>query len=220
MALQFAPKPLPDDVTKTVPHALRGFSSFNAAPEDLQEMLRESAEGRGHAWRVFTLGVADVLEGGKGLDGAHPGGWRIAARSGEDVIAGDIYTGNTARVQSNIVEAGPPRLACIRRGEEVLKMFNTIQLLPELSRSIDIPEQSFYLHLLLLPGLVTDSLWLQPQGPTEKVSYVVPFNTLMKKFDEERVSTSTRFIQIVRPIAEHWRRYREQQTYRPFERDH
>jgi hypothetical protein len=214
MPPKFDSTPLPDDVKEIAPEGLLNFSSFNSAPANLRKMLRESAEGRGQAWQVFTLCPADVI--GKGLEGAQPGGWRIAARSGEEVIAADIYTGNTVRRgHSNTIEAGPPQLACIRRGEEILKMLNTIQQLSQPPLSNKIPKQPFYLHLLLLPGLVTDALWLQPKEPDGNVSYVVPFNTLIKTFDQERVCTGTRFFQIVRPIAEHWRRYREQEGRSP-----
>jgi hypothetical protein len=173
-------------------------------------MLRASAEGSGFWWQVSTLGLPDLLEGGKGIDGAHAGGWRIAARSGTEVIAGDIYMRDAARQEpANALEADPPRLACIRRGSELSDMFNKIQELPQLMSSNKIPDQLFSLDLLLLPGLATDSLWLRPKDLTEKVSYVVPFHTLIKQFNGERVYTGTDFIQVLRPTAEHWKTYTE-----------
>jgi hypothetical protein len=107
------------------------------------------------------------------------------------------------------LDADPPSLACIRRGNEILKMFNKIQELPTLTSSNNIPDQLFFLDLLLLPGLVTEALWLRPQDLARKVSYVVPFNTLIEQFDGARVYTGKDFIQVVRPIAERWKRYRD-----------
>ncbi len=210
MVIHFDQKPLPDDIKKTVPQTLPRFSSFNTASADLRQMLQSSAQGSGQWWQVSTLGLPDVLEDGKGMDGAHAGGWRIAARSGDEVIAGDIYMRDAARLgPPNALEAAPPRLACIRRGDDILKMFNKIQELPNLTSSNNIPDLPFFLDLLLLPGLVTEALWLQPQGLGQKVSYVVPFNTLIKQFDGNRVYTGIDFIQVVRPVAEHWKKYRE-----------
>jgi hypothetical protein len=214
VTLKFDLRPVPDDIRETVPDALLNFSSFNSASADLRRMLLESAQGKGKAWQVFTLGLPDLLEDGKGLDGVQLGGWRIAARSGDEVISADIYTGNTVRgVDSDIVKAGPPQLACIRRGEEILKMLNSIQQLSEPPFSDDIPAGPFDIHLLLLPGLVTEALWLKPQASSEKVSYVVPFNTLIKEFEAEKVCTNARFIEIVRPIAKQWKEYGEQEAY-------
>jgi hypothetical protein len=216
MILPFDPKPLPDDIKKTVPQALLRFSSFNTAPAALRQMLQASAQGSGQWWKVSTLGLPDVLEGGKGIDGARAGGWRIAARSGEEVIAADIYMRDPVRQEPEAtLEADPPKLACIRRGGEILNMFNKIQELPKLTSSNNIPEQPFFLDLLLLPGLVTEALWLRPKDPTQKVSYVVPFNTLIKQIDREKVYSGTDFIQVVRPTAEHWHRYREHPPSEP-----
>ena len=213
MVSQFDPKPLPDVIKSTVPQALPRFSSFNSAPADLRQMLEASAQGSGQWWQVSTLGLPDVLGDGKGMDGARAGGWRIAARSAGGVIAGDVYMRDATRLgPPNTLKADPPKLACIRRGVEILKMFNKIQELPKLTSSNDIPEQPYFLDLLLLPGLVTDSLWLRPQDLTQKVSYVVPFNTLIKELDGERVYSGTDFIQVVRPLAEHWKKYRERGT--------
>lgn len=208
MVIHSDQRPLPDDIKKTVPQALPRFSSFNSASADLRQMLQASAQGSGQWWQVSTLGLPDVLEDGKGINGAHAGGWRIAARSGDQVIAGDIYMRDAARLgPPNALEADPPRLACIRRGGEILNMFNKIQELPTLTSSNNVPEQPFFLDLLLLPGLVTEALWLRPKGLT--VSYVVPFNTLIKQFNGERVYTGIDFIQVVRPVAEHWKKYSE-----------
>ena len=93
-----------------------------------------------------------------------------------------------------------------------MKMLNTIQQLSKPPLSDAIPAQPYNTHLLFLPGLVTDALWLVPQDPAQKVSYVVPFNTLIKTFETERICTGTRFIEIVRPLAEHWKRYRKRRS--------
>jgi hypothetical protein len=108
MVSQFDPKPLPDDIKKTVPQALLRFSSFNTAPADLRQMLQASAQGSGQWWQVSTLGLPDVLEDGKGMDGARAGGWRIAARSGEEVIAGDIYMRDPVRQEPAATPRGRP----------------------------------------------------------------------------------------------------------------
>jgi len=214
-AAKFDVKSLPADAmeaaTETVAEALLNFSTFNSASADLRRMLPESAQAGGQALPVFTLKLADILDGGRGLEGAHPGGWRIAARSGDAVIAADIYAGSTGRsVYSNDLQAGVIRLACVRTGAEILKMLNKIQQLSQPPLPNGIPEQPYYTRLLFLPGMVTDAVWLVPQDPAQKVSYIAPFNTLIKTFDTETVCDSARFIEIVRPLAEYWKQYGEQ----------
>ncbi len=215
MVHHFDPKPLPDDVMAITPDALSRFRSFTSADAHMQQMLQDSAQGRGQAWQVFTLGLADVLDGGGGVDDAYPGGWRIAARSGDNVLAGDVYVRHTKQVNPTtgknlFFPEGSPKLACIRPGEEMLKMLDTIQGLdnqPILCRDVPIPTQPYYLHLLLLPGLVTDALWLQPQNLAPNASYVIPFNTLITELDERKVYAGEDFIQIVRPVADKWKEY-------------
>gem|GEM_PF-2474177 len=205
-----------NEITKTCPDALHNFSSFNSAPADLQRILLNSAQDRSQARQVFTLGLADLLEGGKGLEDAHFGGWRLAARSGDEVIAADMYARETERGNRYPNDAAdPPTLACVRRGGEILQMLNAIQQLSEPPLSDHLPTQPYDIHLLLLPGLVTDALWLQPKDSNEKVSYVIPFNTLIETFNTERVCTDVRFLEIVRPIAEHWKKYIERGAYAP-----
>jgi hypothetical protein len=209
MVLDLTKNKLPPEEQKALLEGVSYFRSFQSTDPVMQQMLRDASGGEGQAWQVFTLGVPDVLEGGKGLGGVKLGGWRIAVRSGENVIAGDIYTGATVeRRYPYSLKAGTPRLACIRSGEEISEMLNRMGDLSKRSLYPDIPDQPFQLQILLLPGLVTEALWLQPPSPPGGISYLVPFNTRVRNLDAGKAYPEDLFLKTMRPVAEIWDKYR------------
>jgi hypothetical protein len=198
--------------------ALQGlpyFESFNDAETPMQVKLHEAVQGKGQAWQVFTMTLPDFLPGGKGFKAAIPGGWRVATGSGTQVIAGDLYTGNTvARQYPYALPEGAPRLACIRAGDEISKLLSAMQQLTQPPLLTDLPSLLFNLHVLLLPGLVTEALWLQPWNPGAGSSYVVPFHTLIKTLETGKAYTEERFLQILQPVARKWDNFRKQEASR------
>jgi hypothetical protein len=214
MPAQFVQKQFTPDLVSAVEEGVRWFSSFVAAGADLQNALMDAARGQGRVWHVLTLRLADVLEGGRGLIGARMGGWRASGRAGTGVIAGDLYTVNTVeRSLPYPVAAGAPRLACIRKGDEISKMLSTIDKLAVAPLVDQIPPQMYNLDLLLLPGLVTEVLWLQPQQ-AGAADWVVPYNTLITGLQEGQLYSEDQFLQAVRPVARRWVAYRKQEASR------
>jgi len=199
MGQGFASIPLGPDIVTALQ---RGLPHFKSA-EGLEQVLLDAAKLEGNSWQVFTLTLPDVLERGFRAITVSAG-WRIAARSGNQVIAADIYTGDTLqRVHPFPLEAGAPRLACIRRNEEISKMLDTIQQLSN-------PPAPSYIHILLLPGLVTDALWIKPQDPSAGEGTVVPFNTMVEGLRERNYYDQTSFLQRVQPLARKFERFRRE----------
>ena len=56
-------------------------------------------------------------------------------------------------------------------------------------------------HILLLPGLVTDALWIKPQNPSSGAASVVPFNTLIEGLKEKTAYSEPDFLEKVQPLA-------------------
>jgi hypothetical protein len=215
MAFEYAKYKLPPDVMQAAMDGLQFFDPYASSDSASQRELRAAIEGEGQVWQVFILTLPEVLKGGSGLKGASAGGWRIAAGSAPEVMAGDVYTGNTVqRRYPYPLAAGTPRLACIRKGEEISKMLSAIQLLTQPPLVAKLPSQPFDLHLLLLPGLVTEALWLQPQDPAAGTSYVVPFNTLITNLEAGTAYSEDQFIQLLQPVAQKWVNFRKQETSR------
>ncbi len=215
MPTKFLIEKLSQENLEALEQGLGFFHTFTSADQALQDALLAAASGEGNVWQVFTLLLPDVLIGGSGLEGADRGGWRVAARSGSHVIAADIYTGNTvARTRPYPLAAGTPRLACIRKGEEISNLLTSIQRLTDPPLVDEIPAQTFSLQLLLLPGLVTDSLWLRPQNSAAGPSYIVPYKTLIKGLGARELYTEDQFLQIVRPVAQKWVAFKKQEESR------
>jgi hypothetical protein len=92
-------------------------------------------------------------------------------------------------------------------------MLTVIESLTVPPLSNQIPAQPFSLCLLLLPGLVTDSLWLQPQNPGMP-SYIVPYNTLIHGLEAGKLYTEDQFLQILQRAARKWVAFRKREASR------
>lgn len=217
MAFQFVTDKLPAEETQALLDGLTHFVSFQDDAAGLQDALRRAAAEEGQSSRVFTLNGGDLLESGKGLQAARLGGWRVAANSGSLVVAGDIYTGSTvARRYPYPVPAGVPRLACIRTGDEISKLLYFMQQLSKPPFVDNWPAVPFNLHLLLLPGLVTDALWLEPVNQGSATSFVVPFLTRIRTLEVGRSYTEDSFRQIVQPVVKKWSNFQKEEASRSF----
>ena len=193
---------IPADIKKALLAGLDSFESFKSTDETLQHHLENATEGL----QVFTIGVPEVLPGGKGLDGATPSGWRIAVRNGDGALAADIYT--MARRGKNPLGAGTPRIACIREGQEIEDLLQTIDDLSNSPLSGQLPSVAFDIHLLIMPGLFTDALLLEPQKPGSASKYVVPFHTLVDDIQLNHAYTEQELIALLRSIAKTWMAYK------------
>lgn len=207
MALDFVKPIFPDDVKLAL---LYGVSSFRSVDSASRQTLVAAAQGfLGERIGVFTLGVPDVLPDGAGLRGAAPSGWRVAAGSGKTAMAADVYT--VARGGPHPLPADTPRLACVRKGAEVERMLRAIAALSAPPLVDHLPNQPLILHLLSLPGLFTEALWLQPQGGTATGSIVIPFYTLIENFPLLTPYSEQEFVSYVQPVAQYWQQYRSSQ---------
>jgi len=196
------------DVKKALQDGVPSFRSFRSADPVLQQALLQATQGL----KVFTLGIPDVLSGGGGLQAAKLSGWRIAVADGGAAIAGDIYT--MARGGKQPLPEGSPRLACIRQGQEVTNMLQTIADLSAPALAGQLPAEPFNVQLLIMPGLYTDALWLRPQNPGPTPSFIVPFHTLVDNVHLNYAYTEQDIIALLRPIAEKWMSYRPYLTSR------
>jgi hypothetical protein len=195
------------DVKKALLDGVPAFRSFTSAEPALQQALLQATQG----FQVFTLTIPDVLPTGAGLKGAQLSGWRIAVANGGAAIAGDVYT--MARGGKQPLPAGAPRLACIRQGQEVTNMLQTIADLSAPTLADQLPAEPFNVQLLIMPGLYTDALWLQPQTGTTP-SYIVPFHTLVANVRLNYAYIEQDIIALLRPIAEKWMSYQPYMTSR------
>jgi|HubBroStandDraft_6_1064221.scaffolds.fasta_scaffold97109_2 hypothetical protein len=189
---------MPADVKKALQDGLPSFRSFNSADAIMRQTLLQETHGQ----TVFTLGVPDVLSGGKGLSGAKSSGWRVAVSNGGAAIAADIYT--MERGGKYPLPVGAPRLACIRQGPEVDNMLQTITSITAPSLAGQLPAEPFNVQLLIMPGLFTDALLLQPQNSGSTASFIIPFHTLVGNVHLNYAYTEQELIALLRPIAEKW----------------
>ena len=196
------------DVRKALLDGVPAFRSFSSAEPALQQALLQATQG----FQVFTLTIPDVLSTGAGLKGAQLSGWRVAVANGGAAIAGDVYT--MARGGTQPLPAGAPRLACIRQGQEVTNMLQTIADLSAPALAGQLPAEPFNVQLLIMPGLYTDALWLQPQNSGTTPSYIVPFHTLVANVHVNYAYTEEDIIALLRPIAEKWMSYQPYMTRR------
>lgn len=197
---------VPDDVKKALHDYLPAFKSFESANKELQDALLQAGQGL----KVFTMGVPDVLTGGKGLAGAKLSGWRIATGNTAGALAADIYTMPTT---SGSPVPTAPRLACVRTGPEIQNMLQAITDLTKPPLSQQLPAAVFDVHALIMPGLYTDALWLQPTDPSSATSYIVPFQTLVDGVTPQYAYTEDELIAHLRPIAEKWVSYKPKTPY-------
>jgi len=203
MALSPIMPTIPDDIRKTLLDGLPSFRSFNSTDAVLQGTLKQATQGL----KVVTTTVPDILSGGKGLGAAQPSGWRIAVSSRGAAIAADIYS--MERGGKNPLPDGSHRLACIRQGPDVDNMLQTITSITAPSLAAQLPAEPFNVQLLIMPGLFTDALWLQPQNPGSTPSFIVPFHTLAGGVRLNYAYTEQQLIRLLRPIAEKWASYKQ-----------
>ena len=199
MAFKPNQQSIPADIKEALLAGLDSFESFKSTDETLQHDLQNARQGL----QVFTMGVPEVLPGGKGLEGATPSGWRIAVGNSAGALAADIYTLALPR-KKNPLQAGTPRVACIRRGREIEAILQAITGLSKSPLSGQLPSVAFDIHLLIMPGLFTDALLLQPQIPGSASPYIVPFHTEVENVKVNYAYTGPELIELLRPIAETW----------------
>jgi hypothetical protein len=166
--------------------------------------MRQLLSGARQGLPAFTMGVPDVLMGGAGIKGARASGWRVAVSAGATALAADIYS--MARGGKNSLDAGIPRLACIRQGAEVVTLLEAIAALSAPPLADQLPPGPCELRLLVLPGLFTDALWVQPQDPGSPGAFV-PFYTLIENIYVKSVYREQDLILLLRPVAEKWTAY-------------
>jgi hypothetical protein len=193
---------IPADVKKALQDGLPSFRAFNSTDATLRQTLLQATQGQ----QVFTIGVPDVLSGGKGLQGAKLSGWRVAVGNPGAAIAADIYM--LERGGKYPLPNGVARLACIRQGPPIEQMLQTITSITAPVLAAQLPAEPFNVQLLIMPGLFTEALWLQPQtaGPTP--SFIVPFHTLVGGLQLNYAYTEQQLIPLLRPIAETWVSYK------------
>jgi hypothetical protein len=202
MALATIIQEMPADVKKALQDGLPAFRPFKSADAILRQTLLQATHGQ----TVSTLGVPDVLSGGKGLNGAKSAGWRVAVSNRGAAVAADIYT--MQRGGKYPLPDGAPRLACIRQGPEVDNMLQTITSITAPSLAGQLPAEPFNVQLLIMPGLFTDALLLQPQNPGSTAPFIIPFHTLVGNVRLNYAYTEQELIALLRPIAEEWASYK------------
>ena len=101
---------------------------------------------------------------------------------------------------------GAPRVACIRQGPQIDNMLQTITSITAPAMAAQLPAEPFTVQLLIMPGLFTEALWLQPQNPGS--SFIVPFHTLVDNVQLNYAYTEQQLIPLLRPVAEKWVSYK------------
>ena len=188
-------------LTPDVKNALAaGLPSFRSADRSMQNALLDAT----HGFQVFTMGVPDVLPNGAGLKGATLSGWRIAVQMKGVAMAGDIYTMPRGGNQPT----DRPRLACVRQGDQIEALLRTFAALTQAPLSSQLPTEPFNVHVLIMPGLFTDALWLEPQNPGSSQSYLVPYHTRVDGVHLERAYTENELIALLQPLAIKWKSYK------------
>lgn len=195
--------PTPQVLTPDVKNALAaGLPSFRSADRSVQNALLDAT----HGFQVFTMGVPDVLPSGGGLKAAKLSGWRIAVQMKGGAMAGDIYT--MPRGGQQPLPSGGPRLACVRQGDQIEALLRAFAALTQAPLSSQLPAEPFDVHVLIMPGLYTDALWLEPQNPGSSESYLVPYHTRVDGVHLERAYTEKELIALLQPLAKKWKSYK------------
>jgi len=191
-------KPNPDNKVENA--VKNGLASFLKTSDPAWQPLLNAAAGTGgERLGVFTLGASAVLAGGSFLTRARFGGWRIAAGAGGSAAAADIYT--MERKGPVPIPEGEPRLACVRIGPQIGNLLRAIEVVPAAAAGEPQMSGAYKLHLVLMPQLFTEALYLESENPSA-AHWVFPYYTLIRKnLSVRTLYTEATFVDKVGPVA-------------------
>ena len=171
------------------PHAVSlayatGIANF-LKPDD--PSLAESRLGHVQAAPVFVLGL-DNLSKGLELENVRSIGWRFlaGARSGNALVAEVLVPGPD----------GLPILTGVARGTGVARVAHAAQDVKKLPEA-----EGRELHVLAIPGLLTEAFWLKAIPGKSKTDFVVPFLTSSKTLHVMHAYPVQKFLEILQSLA-------------------
>lgn len=149
--------------------------------------LAETRLGQMHAAPVFVLGLDDLSKGLR-LENVRSIGWRFltGSRSGNALVAEVLVPGPD----------GLPTLTGVARGPGVARVLQAAQDARKLPEA-----EGRELHVLAIPGLLTEAFWLKAIPGKSKTDFVVPFLTGSKALQVMRAYPVRKFLEIIQGLA-------------------
>jgi len=136
---------------------------------------------------VYAMGLQQVVRGQPPEDSLFVG-WRY-------LLNLDAHFG--IEVDVDQTGSAPPVYAGFSYGPVVAKAVNAAQ---QIATVPGIPGGVYEIRFLLIPGMLTDSLWLRATAPAP--DWIVPYHTAGTGLQEMLPYEMTSFLNILRPMAQ------------------